>query len=316
MSFDQTVVESVAALIGMIFLGMGLRHFGILKEEDGGLFARLITQYTLPALIFLSLSTSSIDFRKLLLAVVMIVAQLLCALLAWLVSGLLHLSRARKGALILGSTFTSSGFLGYALVEEIYTNNSAALADAAIVSELGVATMIFTFGVLIAIYFGTTDLSKAEKRKECLAFFRSPIFIALVLGMLMSFVPMPKNNWALDTIYRVLRISSSANTLLVTLTIGVMMHFKDFRTVWLIVLLACFIKLFLQPLFAFGQSTLFGFPPVWHQIVVLEASMPTAALSAVFAKRYGCDAELTSILVFTTFISSILTIVTMVWLLG
>ncbi|MDD4736382.1 MAG: AEC family transporter [Kiritimatiellae bacterium] len=130
MSFDQTVIESVAALIGMIFLGMGLRHFGILKEEDGGLFARLITQYTLPALIFASLSTSSIDFRKLLLAVVMIGSQGLCALLAWGVSNLLRLSRARKGALILGSTFTSSGFLGYALVEEIYTNNSAALADA------------------------------------------------------------------------------------------------------------------------------------------------------------------------------------------
>ncbi|MDD4736383.1 MAG: AEC family transporter [Kiritimatiellae bacterium] len=127
---------------------------------------------------------------------------------------------------------------------------------------------------------------------------------------------MPKNNWVLGTFYRVLHISSGANTLLVTLTIGVMLHFRDFRAVWLIVLLACVIKLFLQPLFAFGQSTLFGFPPVWHQIVVLEASMPTAALSAVFAKRYGCDAELTSILVFTTFISSILTIVSMIWLLG
>lgn len=316
MSFDQTVVESVAALISMIFLAMGLRHFGIVKEENGGLFARLITQYTLPALIFTSLSTSSIDFRKLLLAAVMIVSQLLCALLAWGVSCLLRLSRSRKGALILGSTFTSSGFLGYALVKEIYTNNAAALADAAIVSELGVATMIFTFGILIAIYFGATNLSGKEKRIECLKFFRSPIFIALVLGIVASFVPLPKDNWTLNAFYRMLHIASNANTLLVTMTIGVMLHFKDFRSVWMIVLLACIIKLFLQPLIAFGQSRLLGFPPTWHQIVVLEASMPTAALSAVFAKRYGCDAELTGILVFTTFVSSILTIVSMTWLLG
>ena len=58
------------------------------------------------------------------------------------------------------------------------------------------------------------------------------------------------------------------------------------------------------------------FPLLWHQIVVLEAAMPTAAMTAVFAKRYGCDAELTTILLFATFISSILTVVMMVFLLG
>jgi hypothetical protein len=316
MTFDQTVIASVTALVGMIFLAMGLRNLGMLREKDGDLFARLITQYTMPALIFSSLSTSSIDLRKLLLAVVMIVSQLACALLAWGVSCLLRLSRSRKGALVLGSTFTSSGFLGYALVKQVYTGNQEALADAAIVSELGVGAMIFTVGILIAIYFGSPDISAKAKRQESLKFFRSPIFIALTLGILVSFIPLPRNNWVMNAFYRVLQIASNANTLLVTLTIGVMLHFKDFRSVWPIVVLACIIKLFIQPLVAFGQSELLNFPPVWHQIVVLEASMPTAALSAVFAKRYGCDAELTGILVFTTFVSSILTIVTMTWLLG
>ncbi len=48
----------------------------------------------------------------------------------------------------------------------------------------------------------------------------------------------------------------------------------------------------------------------------MEASMPTAAMTAVFARRYGCDAELTSILVFATFISSVFTMIMIILLLS
>ncbi len=316
MTFDESVVQSVALLVGLIFLAMGLRRWGVIREEQGGLFARLVTQYTLPALIFTALSTSHFDLRKLLLAVVMIVSQGLCALLAWAAGVLLKLSRAKKGALILASTFTSSAFLGYAVVKEVYLGNNRALADAAVVSELGVATVIFTFGVLIAIRFGVKSATPAERKREALRFFRSPIFFALVLGIVFSFIPLSESNWLIGGLYKFLRTIGAANTLLVTLTIGVMLHFRDLRKVLPVVLLACLIKLFIQPLLSHFQAELLDFPTLWRQIVVLEAAMPTAAMTAVFAKRYGCDAELTTILVFATFISSIFTVIMMVFLLG
>lgn len=59
MDFDQTVIQSISIIILLILLGMWFRKMGVLIEEDGGLFARLITQYTLPALIFHALSTLS-----------------------------------------------------------------------------------------------------------------------------------------------------------------------------------------------------------------------------------------------------------------
>jgi len=202
--------------------------------------------------------------------------------------------------LILASTFTSSGFLGYAVVKEIYFDNTEALSDAAITSELGVATVFFTIGVLIAIQFGVRSTSSKEKFAEAIKFFRSPIFFSLVLGILFLFIKLPMDNVIVKSIYRFLGIISTANTLLVTLTIGVLMHFKDMRKVIVIVLLACVIKLIVQP----------------HNIIVLESAMPTAALTAVFAKRYGCDAELTTILIFATFISSIFTMIMMILLLN
>ena len=176
--------------------------------------------------------------------------------------------------------------------------------------------MIFTFGILIAIQFGAHQASSKEKMAEALKFFRSPIFFSLIAGILASYIKLPMDNVIVAAFYRALGIVSTANTLLVTLTIGVMMHFKDFRKVIPIVLLACIIKLFIQPLLSSYQANILNFPELWRQIVVLESAMPTAALTAIFAKRYGCDAELTTILIFATFISSIFTMIMMIVLLG
>lgn len=316
LSYDQSVIQAVAILIGLIFTAMALRSAGVIKDSDGSLFARLITQFTLPALIFSALSITSFDADKLVLALVMIISQIICALLAWAAGNLLKLSRPKKGALILASTFASSGFLGYAVVKEVYADNPEALSDAAIVSELGVALLIFTLGVIIAIQYGVKESSFAEKRKEALKFFRSPIFFSLVLGILVSFLHPDKGSLYTGTVYKFLGTIAAANTLLVCLTIGSMLYFRDFRKVIPIVLLVVVIKLIIQPLLSHFQAEMLDLSQIEHQIVVLEASMPTAALTAVFAKRYGCDAELTSILVFATFITSILTMIMIVFLVG
>ncbi|MDZ7742572.1 MAG: hypothetical protein U5Q03_12675 [Bacteroidota bacterium] len=47
-------------------------------------------------------------------------------------------------------------FLGYAIIKQIYADNPDALADAVIVSELGVAIPLFTLGVFIANLFCST----------------------------------------------------------------------------------------------------------------------------------------------------------------
>ncbi|MBN1952077.1 MAG: AEC family transporter [Bacteroidales bacterium] len=313
--FEENAIQALAILIALILLGMGLRNWGVLKEEHGQVFSRVIVNVTIPALIFSSLSCADFDSKKLLLAMVMIFSQLGCALLAWVISGALKLSRPRRGALILASTFTSSAFLGYAVVKEIFGNDLDALADAAVVSELGVATLLFTFGIFVAMHFGMQDTPLRIRVRQMTSFFYSPIFITLILSIAISFVRLPKENLLIAGFYDAIHIITDANTFLVSLTIGVMLHFKDLRRVWMIVLLAVVIKLVIQPLLSWGQAELLAFPLLWKEIVVLEAAMPTATMTAVLAKRYGCDAELTSILVFATFISSILTMVTMVMLL-
>lgn len=314
--FEFSAIQALIILIVLIFLGMFLRQWGILKDSDGLTLSKIIINVSIPALILSALSQQQFEAEKLMLAVVMITSQLACALIAWVVSWLLKLSRPRRGALILASTFTSSAFLGYAVVKEAFHNNAEALADAAIVSELGVATLLFTVGIFIAMYFGNIETSGFKGNlKEMAKFFYSPIFISLILGIGLSFLNISKTNVFVSSVYELLHLIASANTFMVALTIGVMLHFKDLSKVWWIVLVAVVIKLIIQPLLTQAQANIFQFPELWQQIVVLEAAMPTAAMTAVFAKKYGCDAELTSILIFATFISSIITMIMMVLLL-
>ena len=316
MNFTEALIQSVLILVILILLAYLLKVIRLVSEEQGGLFAKIVTNFTLPALIFSAVSVHRISVHYLLMALIMIISEVVSAGFAWIVAKILKLNRPKTGALILASTFGSSAFLGYAIIKGVYPENAEALADAAIVSELGVGLLIFTWGVFIAIYYGRDDTTRSERNKIMLSFFRSPIFIALILGLICSLTRVPMDNICIKTLYKLLHIIGDANTVFVALTIGVMLKFRDLRQCLVIVLAACFIKLFVQPVVAGFQADILNLKELWKNVLIIETSMPSAALAAVFSKRYGCDAELTAILVFATFISSMFTIITIIFFIG
>jgi len=70
-------------------------------------------------------------------------------------------------------------------------------------------------------------------------------------------------------------------------------HLREMLVALTIVIL---LKLIIKPLIAGSLSTLFGFPELWKEVLVLLAAMPPAVLGAVFLRRYGGDASLASAL--------------------
>jgi len=310
MDISNSMIQAVSILIFLISLAFFFKKIKLIKPENGTLFAKLVTNFTLPALIFTALSQHKISLNYITLAGIMIIAEILSALSAWCLARIMKLSKPATGALILASTFGSSAFLGYAIIKSVYHNDLEALARAAIISELGVGLLIFTLGIFIAIHYGCSTLSYKDKQKTILSFFYSPIFIALSLGLIVSMIELPKHNILLETLYKILHIVGDANTVIVALTIGVLLEFKNLKKAFFIALTACLIKLIFQPFIAAMMVDQLNMQEMWKQIIIIETSMPSATLAAVFAKKYGCDAELTSILVFATFISSLFTMIT------
>jgi len=290
-------------------LGALLKKRGLFKLEHGSLFARIVTDITLPALIFSSLATQTISFSQLKQPLVMGIAELICIALAWCFASALNLSRPQKGAFILVSAFGSSAFLGYPLIKAVFPANAVAMADAIITSEFGVGVFIFTLGVMIAMYFGTKGFEAREGGRVFFNFLKSPVFVALTAGILVAVFLPNKDNKVFRLLMDFTQTLGAANTIFVVFTIGIMLEMKDMRSLLSLALAACLIKLIIKPILVAVPANVFDFPLMWKKVMVIEAAMPTATLSVVFSNRYGCDGGLASRLLMATLVCSIFTMV-------
>ena len=308
MNFQARVLSSIAVLVGLICLAVLLRRLKVLDESHGALFAKLVSQVTLPATIFVYLVEQPIPWDATALAGVMFLGELACLALAWLSGRALGLDHPRLGAFILTTAFGSSALLGYALVSEVYPGQAQAIVDAVVISEVGVGPALFTLGVMVAIYFGSQKVGAKQRAAAALAFFRSPIFAALAGGFICSALGLPRQNPVVASILDGLKVVAGANTLAVALTVGLILRLNVLSAGIGLVAAACAIKLAVEPFLVWLPLSLLPLPQLGKNILILEAAMPSALLGVVLAKRYGCDGELAAKLAFATILGSGVTV--------
>jgi predicted permease len=315
MDIQIRVISTIVVLVGLILLAVGFRRIGLIKEEHAPLFSTLVTRVTLPALIFVSLAKSVLQWEYAVLALLMLMAEIASLGLAWLGGRVLRLAAPQLGAVMLVAGFGSSSLLGYALISQVYSGDNQAIAEAVIISELGVGPALFILGTMIALYYGSTGGGADARMAEALKFFRSPIFFSVVAGLAWSFLQLPTDTSYLKPLFQALRVIGSANTFLVAMMVGLLLHLQGLRSFIGLALLVVAIKLILKPVLVWLPATGLGMSETQTQILVLEAAMPSALLAVVLASSYGCDAKLASRLVFVTSLASCITVVIMFRLL-
>lgn len=312
----EKAVSSILVLVALIGVVVFLRKKGVIDGDSGPQFAKLVTQFTLPALIFFSLASTTFVWDQAILALVMLAAEIVCLGLAWFIGRSLKLAPPQMGAFVLVCGFGSSSLLGYAFISELFPANAAAIVEAVIISELGVGPALFTIGVMIAIYYGSQSVSPAARFKAAMAFFRSPIFFSVVAGLAWSTLKLPIDIPVVSTLFEGLKVVGSANTLMVALTVGVMLHFQNLKEVALLAAIVIVLKLVLKPILVWLPTLAMSFTATQVHILVLEGAMPSAMLTVVLSATYGCDAKLASKLVFATTVVSCASILVVYGLLG
>ena len=315
MDIDIHTLSSMLVLTAIILLVASLRRFGMFGSDSGTLFASLITQLTLPALIFYALSHAALEWKYLLVTGLMLAGELLLSVLAWGAGRVMGLSAPQTGSFVLAAVFGSSALLGYALVAELFGSNPAAMAEASLVSELGVGLPLFTLGAMIAMHYGSQKMPGSGGAGAA-AFFRSPIFIAIVGGSAWSVAGLPVTGMVVAPLFEAVQIVANANTLLVTLLVGVTLGFDRLREIAGIAVAVLLLKLVASPLLIAFPAHYMALEAWQLQVLVIESAMPSAMLSVAFAKRYGCDVRLASQLVFATLLGSMVTVTVMMRLLG
>jgi hypothetical protein len=317
MSHVLQVFQTVLAFASVVLLCVFLKYRGIIKAEHGPLFAQLLTQVVLPVAIFSKLATHPIAPRQLLLVVSMIVAVIVCLGASWGAGRVLRMDRAKTGALMIASSFGSSTLIGYPLIQYAFPRNPEAMVDAVLISELGVGLPIFTLCVWVAMYFGE---GRAEEpgchRTTVLDYFRSPIFIALAAGLLISPLHLNPESPYLAPFFQAADMVAASIALLACLILAIELDLRSMRRIWLVVVISAAIQMGLHPLVAGLQADLYQFTLLQREVLVLEAAMPSAILGVVFATRYRCAAHFNAVLVLGNILIGLLAVPLAFWLLS
>jgi len=301
--------SSISVIILLIGFVVILKALGLFKKEDGALFSKIVIQVTLPATIFLVLShAKSLELDYLLISFYMLSVEVIVLFLVWLVGKKLSISSRELGTLMLVSAFGSSALLGYVIIAQIFPENNAVMSEAVMISELGVGIGLFVIGTMVAIFFGESSGVKQTPLKSFVTFLKSPIFLAIVFGILYSFLSLPLHEEVFKEFFSALSFVSAANTFFVVLSVGVLLEFTNIMSIIKLVLIAIFFKLFVSPFLIYLLASTIPLESWQLEVALIESAMPSAMLSVVLAARYGCDAKLASKLVFITTLISMISI--------
>jgi predicted permease len=310
------IIETVLAFAMIVVLNIFLKKKGFLKGSDVSIFAKLLTQVVLPAVIFFQFLRNPPAARHLLPILAMFVAGCCTLLAAWLIGSLLGFSRARTGALMIVSSFGSSALLGYPLIRFTFPHDPEAMTEAILISELAVGLPIFTLCPLVAIHFGEASEGEASVRSTMLQYFRSPIFIAVVLGLVVSQLHLPLDSPFLAPILQAAHIIDGTLAALACLILGLQIEIKSFKQLLPMVAISAVLEMGLQPFLAHVQAVLYHLSGLERQVLVLIAAMPSAVLGPVFAVHYKCEGELASTVTFINIILGAVGIPLAFWLMG
>ncbi len=316
MDVFHNLVNAILVIVLIYALAIYLRRKGTLTEEHSLTLARIVTDLCLPAIIFVSLARQTIHLDQIAPALVMLGLELGCIALAWMISVLLKFDKAQQGAIVFCSAFGSSTFLGYSIIMQMFPHTPEALSEAVLISEIGVGYPIFILGPILAAYFGSEKSDAASQWKTSLGFFKSPVFFALIIGLLWGHFRLPgQNNAFIAPLFHLCNVLAAALTPLAILSVGLMFKVPHLRKILTALAIVVLLKLIIKPLLAGSVATLFGFPELWKEVLVLLAAMPPAVLGAVFLRRYGGDASLASALLLAASLISCVTLLGVFWMI-
>lgn len=309
--------KAILVIVLLYLIAIILRKRNVLNEGHSLVLARIVTDVFLPAMIFVSLANHSIQLKQLGPAFEMLFLELLTIAIAWFISSKLKFSKAKQGAIVFCSAFGSSTFLGYPLIIQMFPDKPEALTEAVLISEIGVGYPIFILGPILASYFGSDKQDKKSILSASFRFFKSPVFIALIAGILWGNLNLPgEENKFMAPFFQLGHVLASALTPVAILSVGLMFKMPNIRKILLALGIVVILKLLLKPILANYFASILGFPDLWRDVVIILAAMPPAILGAVFLRRYGGDASLASALLLAASIISIVTLVGLFYFIG
>lgn len=305
---SETILAFTITVIGV----MVLKNKNYLSEKDVAPFTNLLIQFVIPANILLMLMNKSFSKVQLEMGAILFTSSIIALILAYIVGRILRFKRAYIGALIMTSAFSASGLIGYPLIEMLFPGNAMAIADAIMMTEIGVGLPTLMCCPIVARYFG--EQSGLHSNREIIIsslkdYFCSPIFISILVGIALAFSGIGcKQGFVANTLRSALNISASGLTILPAVIIGLRLKKITIGHILPLIFASAAIQMFVEPYIATYLADQIHLPATEKTVLLLLSMMPSALLAPVFASRYECAPVETSAIVFVNIIISVVSV--------
>ena len=249
-----------------------------------------------PPLVFRSFYENKIDSTYL---YIVIYGVALSVIIIWLIKGisrLLGYNDSITGGLILSTAFMNNGNLGAPLILLAYGQKAFQYAVAIMVLH---AIIMSTLGIYYAAK-GKSDVSNA-----LLSVIKMPIVHAVFIGLFWQYLhlPMPSN------LYTAIGMMADASIPTIMLVLGMQLAEIELTNLdWSKISLALVTRLMISPLIAYGLVLALPVDQLLGKVMIIEAAMPTAAITTMYALQFDCSPELVSSI---TFIGTVLSMGTL-----
>ena len=240
-----------------------------------------------PSLIFVSLAKSNIELNDFL---TMVIVTVVFTSILWLLAYIIFkITKSKNYGLYLPMAHGNTGYLGWPIA--LFAYGIAGLSRAVIFDAVA-SVFLFSLGIYVV-----------HRRNELKEIFKIPLIYALILGFLFNFfkIPVPKMAFSALEMIGMITIPAALLVLGYKLT---EIKLKSAK----IAFLASLFKIGIGFLVAFLIVALFSITGITRDIILLEASMPSAVFTMILCQKYKRDAALVASTVLISTIISIFTI--------
>jgi len=299
---------SVALFVGMfmsmVAITLFLRHRGILGDASKPVLSTILMDVIGPAVIFHAFASAQPKEEHLLAATTVYAAELLCAVLAYVVGKwILRLERGSLGVFIVAGTFGSTSLIGNALVQILFKSDPSLVSMSMIVSQFGFGLPANTIGILLAIHFGSSAAGQPITT-HLKRFAVVPCMIALYAGLLWSLLGLPVGGYGLEVIFGTCMFVGAALPFVSAMLVGLSLEKINVRKDLGVLLAVSVIALLIEPLIVSRLLNVLSVDQQTRLITILFSAMPATPLAVVLAVQYGGDATLASKLSTATLVLS------------
>ncbi len=285
-----TIVAPIFLIVGLAAL-LG-RRFAL----DPRILSRVVLYLLSPSLVLNGLAQASIQANEIGQIVAMVLLLYLIMILISLgLARLFHFDRRLESAFILTVVVINAGNYGLPLCE--FAFGSAGL-ERAIIFFVVTAVLANTLGVFLASR-GTTSAQQA-----LLNVLTVPLPYATVLGLMLNagYLSLP------TPLERAVGLLSQATVPCMLIVLGLQLARTSVKGRLGPIALATATRLLVAPLIAFPLAAWLGIAGVTHQVVVVQASLPTAVISSVLATEFGSDVDFAAAVILVSTLVSMVTI--------